>query len=812
MSEGPSLELLAQHIQNITSADNSAQAAANEYISAWRSESPISYIEALFQILQSCGDEGLMRGCLTLLIRPFETAKSSLKGDEFLVQKHVPPPDFTIPFLEAICPLLANEDESIRNISTSVFSAAATLLVKMEVEYDPISVLFGLLSEGSSEEICVSVFSALTDIFKSVGFQAEQIKTVYETVIPLLTNDNPTILISIIKLLGSIAPYFFTVFTEGTPELADFLTAMLTLTQEEALFNQCMMFWAETVSFDGYILLRSIPQIMDIVLPVLSGDDEDSVGAAVNFIYCLAYTESELEGESSLNLITSKLEDILNALIQIAVQIESEETERFDCVQSSALDCLNKILEIPGVLEAATEVLMQFIGEGIQGTSGQIEVSMSILETMIYSEKVAQEAIIPQSIECSTAALGSENPRIILCGINLMYAVVTKCPSADDFTQLLGDDLFNILDSDDKELYEGTSTLIQAIIKIEGFSQFEELFNECIGRKSVGSIITARAIVNILQSPELIVPHLAEFMAIASLAIDEDDGGKASEALALSTEGILKAGEDGYPFADSLFQFAKTAYDKFTTPESIQAMAVASIIERKYFPSAMAVLIAYTAENSNSLMMVQSLSAITFHMCRLPLIAQYIGTVVSNVLRICYSTSELFESKISAFQCLNSLIVFQKEEIEKFMDRIVYLFFSATQQYEQIVENTDDERECVEFLDALVEMSTTLMTTVDPDENLLGAGLQLIRYVSNSNAVSGALIGDTLNLLEVLMNINLEQVKQVVESSEQLKTLIQDAAEHIDHEEEKEKLVRIAAALEIPLEEPQEEEPGAEAE
>ena len=62
------------------------------------------------------------------------------------------------------------------------------------------------------------------------------------------------------------------------------------------------------------------------------------------------------------------------------------------------------------------------------------------------------------------------------------------------------------------------------------------------------------------------------------------------------------------------------------------------------------------------------------------------------------------------------------------------------------------------------------------------------------------------------MNINLEQVKQVVESSEQLKTLIQDAAEHIDHEEEKEKLVRIAAALEIPLEEPQEEEPGAEAE
>ena len=115
-----------------------------------------------------------------------------------------------------------------------------------------------------------------------------------------------------------------------------------------------------------------------------------------------------------------------------------------------------------------------------------------------------------------------------------------------------------------------------------------------------------------------------------------------------------------------------------------------------------------------------------------------------------------------------------------------------------------EDNETAGFLAALMQLSTVFIQNLGPNENIIPASLQLIQYVIDSNIMNRNLAGDFINLLSILMEISIDEVKAMAQSKAEFAEIIKDLYSNL--EEEQAKIAEIASTLDIPLEIQQEPE------
>ena len=807
MEELFNIDILAQKIANLGEPNQKLLDDANSYITEWRTNNVSSYIEALFSLIS--GGAPFVNRILTLLIAPFQTAISALRIDEEEMQRIVPPPELVSSILEVLFSMFENPDPSIRNISSNVYGIASALLLNMEVDLNPLEFLFEQLSSCSDENVIIAIFNALSQIFQTTQIDIEKVRSIYSIIIPILeTNENNAINSAILKLLTTLSSgnYFRSIFEKGSPELIQCLTAVLGKTQNEELFNDALSFWSYTISDENnYLLLEGIGELVDFVISTLENnhDNEELADPSLNFIYFLENVESNIEQENSYKYIANRIDSILTVLLGIASTLESDDPDDYQSTAAIALQCIYDIIYIPTIFENKAEELFSFAGEALSsGEDGQIEVGLKILEASIDICDTTNEAInsvLSDAIQYGISALSSTNIRIIYSGITLLTTIIMYHPDKE-FAELVNSDLLDLLDSDNNTLSEAVSNLIDELLRREIYTNIEELFNELVGRRSSGSLSTAYHIYQLCGSQEMIAPHLVDMISLTSLAIDGKNEKMAAPAMRLATAAAFAIGEPALPYVENLFNYVKQAYELFKIPETITTLSDIVKMIPKFLRTVMTIVLPYTNEQQEPLMQQSAIEAVNITLSHFP-IQDYIGQLVSNLIRVNYSKVDQLESKIDAIEALSSLLFYHWEETAVYLQRIVHLYMTAIKQYENIIM---EDNETAGFLAALMQLSTVFIQNLGPNENIIPASLQLIQYVIDSNIMNRNLAGDFINLLSILMEISIDEVKAMAQSKAEFAEIIKDLYSNL--EEEQAKIAEIASTLDIPLEIQQEPE------
>ncbi|EAY23065.1 hypothetical protein TVAG_183010 [Trichomonas vaginalis G3] len=752
------LNQLAEAVSNLNTPDDKVQKRITKYFDEFNINCPVEYVQGLFTVLTHKPE--LLNGCLALLIFPYRNSLKAYKlyktGDS-INNYCIIPPEQLQQYLTTLHEVLSVNNESVRNCAVQIIAISITMLLYHEITPNPLEQVLQSVTAGeNSEEIKVCYLNVLSDFFGMQSHEADLVRHTVSILLPMIES-SPSVPIAnaLIGVVSQLTPYFQTIFTIEQPEFIRLLQSLIQFTQIDELLQPSLDFWLSLCQ-EWYQWLSIASELIDFIVQLISSDDAEVSWRAISIMDEIILAEAETEGESCLQIAYNRFDSLLQPLLAISLSIDTEFVETNE-IFDTALACLLNLIMNSSVISEKLPAIWEFVQNGISSSEPEIEVSLRIMNAIL--EMQADESILPECLEAAVSFAGSENQRIQYAALNLLTSIV-KLTSDETLTSLLSEDLLNLCSSETTEISQAAGELIESICSLPSFENHSELFQELYNLKTVGSLNCAYTILNKFGSSEWSSPYLADASALASLALEENKEQLAAIALVIAKESLITGMPDSRPFSIPLYKIAKECYEKFDIPEAIQCMAACTFAEgtSKLLPSTMNVILNYTDELAERVHQSLALSSITFYISKIPVnLENYVGQIGSNLLRILSSVQSEPESKPEAFDAINNLFKYHQNEMMLFFDRFVNVVFTAIESVDKLLYEDKNRREIGESLaDSMITINE-----INPSDDTIAASLAIIQFNIGVLEMSQRLAIDTLKLIECLIKIAPENMKNV---------------------------------------------------